>query len=145
MVKRFFLQHSRSLAGFEHRLTTASLHLILLVSIITASLSINIFHYPILHFEPIYIYIYKYIYSGNWQNQSLIIPDSCPHRPYFLVSNLHVYSLCFKMSYRPQAKRRRFELLLKTKIDLIQAAESVPKLNQKQLAEKFGIDTSTIF
>ena len=49
------------------------------------------------------------------------------------------------MSHRPQAKRRLIELSLKTKIDLLWAAESVPKLNQKQLAEKFGIDTSTVF
>ena len=48
------------------------------------------------------------------------------------------------MSHRPQAKRRRIELSLETKIDLIRAAESVPKLNQKQLAEKFGIGTSTV-
>ena len=48
------------------------------------------------------------------------------------------------MSHRPQAKRRRIELSLKTKIDLIRAAESVPKLNQKQLAEKFGIGTDIL-
>ena len=46
------------------------------------------------------------------------------------------------MSHRPQAKCRRIELSLKTKIDLIRAAESVPKLNQNQLPEKFGISTS---
>ena len=40
------------------------------------------------------------------------------------------------MSHRPQAKRRQIELSLKTKIDLIRAAESVPKLNQNQLTEK---------
>ena len=48
------------------------------------------------------------------------------------------------MSHRPQAKRRRIELSLKTKIDLIRAAESVPKLNQNQLTENFGIGTSTV-
>ena len=48
------------------------------------------------------------------------------------------------MSHRPEAKRMRIELSLKTKIDLIRAVESVPKLNQKQLAEKFGIGTSTV-
>ena len=48
------------------------------------------------------------------------------------------------MSHRPQAKHRRIELSLKTKIDLIQAAESVPKLNQKQITEQFGIGTSTV-
>ena len=53
------------------------------------------------------------------------------------------FDLC-KMSHRPQAKRRRTELLLKTKRDLIRAAESVPKLNQKQLTEKCGIGTSTV-
>ena len=53
------------------------------------------------------------------------------------------FDLC-KMSHRPQAKRRRIELSLKTKIDLIRAAELVPKLNQKQLAEKFGIGISTV-
>ena len=41
------------------------------------------------------------------------------------------------MSHRPQAKRRRIEFSLKTKIDLIGAAESVPKLNQNQLTEHF--------
>ena len=53
------------------------------------------------------------------------------------------FDLC-KMSHRPQAKHRRIELYLKTKIDFIQAAKSVPKLYQKQLAEKFGISTSTV-
>ena len=48
------------------------------------------------------------------------------------------------MSYPPQAKRRQIELSLKTKIDLIRDAESVPKLNQKQLAEKFGIGSLTV-
>ena len=48
------------------------------------------------------------------------------------------------MSHRPQAKRRRIELSLKTKIALTRAAESVPKLNQNQLTEKFGIGTSTV-
>ena len=54
------------------------------------------------------------------------------------------FDLC-KMFHHPQAKRRRIELSLKTKIDLIRAAESVPKLNQNQLTEKFGIGTSTVF
>ena len=53
------------------------------------------------------------------------------------------FYLC-KVSHRPQAKRRRIELSLKTKIDLIRAAESVPKLNQKELAEKYGIGTSIV-
>ena len=53
------------------------------------------------------------------------------------------FDLC-KMSHRPQAKRRRIELSLKTKIDLLRSAESVPKLNQKHLTEKFGIGTSTV-
>ena len=53
------------------------------------------------------------------------------------------FDLC-KISHRPQAKRRRIELSLKNKIDLIRAAESVPKLNQKQLTETFGIGTSTV-
>ena len=48
------------------------------------------------------------------------------------------------MSHGPQAKRRRIELSLKTKIDLILTAESVPKLNQNQLTETFGIVTSTV-
>ena len=48
------------------------------------------------------------------------------------------------MSHRTQAKRRRTELSLKIKIHLIRAAESVSKLNQKQLAEQFGIGTSTV-
>ena len=48
------------------------------------------------------------------------------------------------MSHRPQAKRRRIEVFLKTKIDLIRAAKSVPKLNQKKLTEKFGFGTSTV-
>ena len=48
------------------------------------------------------------------------------------------------MSHRPQAKRRRIELSLKTKKDLIRATESVPKLHQNQLTEKFGIGTSTV-
>ena len=52
------------------------------------------------------------------------------------------FYLC-KMSHRPQAKRRQIELSLKTKIDLIRAAESVRKLNQNQLSENFGIGTST--
>ena len=33
----------------------------------------------------------------NWSNRFMIIPDFCPHRPYFWVPNLHVYSLCFKI------------------------------------------------
>ena len=37
-----------------------------------------------------------------------------------------------------------FTQLFYSKIDLIQAAKSVPKLNQKQLAEKFGISISTV-
>ena len=49
------------------------------------------------------------------------------------------------MSHRPQAKRRRIELSLKTKIDLIRDAESVQKLNQNQLTEKFRICTLTVF
>ena len=53
------------------------------------------------------------------------------------------FDLC-KMSHQPQAKRRRIELYLKTKIDLIRDAELVPKLNQKQLAEKFGIGISAV-
>ena len=53
------------------------------------------------------------------------------------------FDLC-KMSHRPQAKCRQIELSLKTKIDLLRAAELVPKLNQKQLAEKFGIGLSTV-
>ena len=48
------------------------------------------------------------------------------------------------MSHGPQAKRRRIELSLKTKIDLILTAKSVPKLNQNQLTETFGIVTSTV-
>ena len=53
------------------------------------------------------------------------------------------FDLC-KMSHPPQAKRRRIDLSLKTKIDLLWSAELVPKLNQKQLAEKFGIGTLTV-
>ena len=53
------------------------------------------------------------------------------------------FDLCI-ISHRSQAKRRRIELRLKTKIDLIRAAESVPNLNQKQLAVTFGSGTSTV-
>ena len=45
------------------------------------------------------------------------------------------FDLC-KMSHQPQGKCRWIDLSLKT--------ELVPKLNQKQLAEKFGIGISAV-
>ena len=55
------------------------------------------------------IYIYIYIYT-QWQNRSLIILDSCPHWPYVLVMNLHLYSLCFKILLKPNPVYYRYRI-----------------------------------
>ena len=41
------------------------------------------------------------------------------------------------------SKRRRIELTLQDKINLIKEAESFPKPSQKSLSEKFGVDKTT--
>lgn len=49
------------------------------------------------------------------------------------------------MSKQPPAKRRRTELSLKGKIDLIKDANlSSPKITQKELGKKYGIGASTV-
>ena len=62
---------------------------------------------------------------------------------YFIDTGTHRNLTSVKCLIDPK-QNRPIELSLKTKIDLIRATESVPKLNQKQLAEKFGIGTSTV-
>ena len=48
------------------------------------------------------------------------------------------------MSSRPPAKRRRVELTIEKKIDLIKESESVPKPTLKILSEKYGVGVSTV-
>jgi hypothetical protein len=45
---------------------------------------------------------------------------------------------------KPPSKRRRDELTLQDKINLIKESESFPKPSQKSLSEKFGVGKSQI-
>lgn len=45
---------------------------------------------------------------------------------------------------KPPAKRRRIELTLEDKINLIKDSESFPKPSQKSLSEKFGVGKTTV-
>lgn len=51
---------------------------------------------------------------------------------------------CVSPSISPSAKRRRMELSLKQKIDLIQDAEKDPKLSKVELSKQYGIGRSTV-
>jgi hypothetical protein len=44
---------------------------------------------------------------------------------------------------KPPSKRRRVELTLQDKINLIKESESFPKPSQKFLSEKFGVGKTT--
>ena len=44
---------------------------------------------------------------------------------------------------KPLSKRRRVELILQDKINLIKESESFPKPSQKFLSEKFGVGKTT--
>ena len=45
---------------------------------------------------------------------------------------------------KPPSKRRRVELTLQDKINLIKESESFPKSSQKSLSEKFGVGKTTV-
>ena len=45
---------------------------------------------------------------------------------------------------KPPSKRRRVELTLQDKIDLIKESESFLKPSQKSLSEKFGVGKTTV-
>ena len=54
------------------------------------------------------------------------------------------YKIDAKMS-KPPSKRRRVELTLQDKINLIKESASFPKPSQKSLSEKFGVGNTTQF
>ena len=45
---------------------------------------------------------------------------------------------------KPPSKRRRVELTLQDKINLIKGSESFPKPSQTSLSEKFGVGKTTV-